>query len=139
MFAPPENAFGFHTLADFATGETGEIHIFHCSLYIEHCTFVPMTSLTKEQVLHIAKLARLTLTSEEVTNMTSELSSILGYVEVLSEVDTADVEPTAQVTGLKNALREDTVHASEAKPDDLLAASPLTIVEHQIQAPHAHG
>ncbi len=98
-----------------------------------------MTSLTKEQVLHIAKLARLTLTSDEVTNMTKELSSILGYVEVLNEVNTSNVEPTAQVTGLKNALREDTVHASEATPDSLLAASPLPIVEHQIQAPHAHG
>lgn len=98
-----------------------------------------MTTLTKEQVLHIAKLARLTLTPEEVESMTKELSSILNYIDVLSEVDTSNVEPTAQVTGLTNALRKDEVHTSEAKPDDLLASSPLPIVEHQIQAPHAHG
>ena len=99
----------------------------------------PMTTLTKEQVLHIAKLARLTLKSEEVDTMTKELSSILNYIEVLSEVDTNDIEPTAQVTGLTNALRDDVVRPSEAVPDDLLGNSPLPITEHQIQAPHAHG
>ncbi|MSR68144.1 Asp-tRNA(Asn)/Glu-tRNA(Gln) amidotransferase subunit GatC [Candidatus Peribacteria bacterium] len=98
-----------------------------------------MTSLTKEQVLHIAKLARLTLTPSEVDKMTKELSSILNYIEILNEVDTTNIEPTAQVTGLTNALREDTVMPSDAKPDDLLACSPLPITEHQIQAPHAHG
>lgn len=98
-----------------------------------------MPSLTKQQVLHIAKLARLTLTPAEVDKMTKELSSILDYVAVLGEVNTENVEPTAQVTGLTNALREDDVHASEAEPDTLLACSPLPIVEHQIQAPHAHG
>lgn len=98
-----------------------------------------MTTLTKEQVLHIAKLARLTLTSGEVDTMTKELSSILNYIEVLNEVDTDDTKPTAQVTGLTNALREDSVRPSEALPDDLLACSPLPITEHQIQAPHAHG
>ncbi len=98
-----------------------------------------MTTLTKDQVLHIAKLARLTLTPEEVDKMTKELSSILNYIEILNEVDTTSVEPTAQVTGITNALREDAVKPSEAKPDDLLGASPLPITEHQIQAPHAHG
>ncbi len=112
---------------------------FHCTFYIVHSTFVPMPSLTKEQVLHIAKLARLTLTPAEVDNMTKELSSILDYVAVLGEVNTDNVEPTAQVTGLTNALREDDVHPSDANPDAMLSTSPLPIVEHQIQAPHAHG
>ncbi|MBP7114391.1 MAG: Asp-tRNA(Asn)/Glu-tRNA(Gln) amidotransferase subunit GatC [Candidatus Peribacteraceae bacterium] len=98
-----------------------------------------MSALTRDQVLHIATLARLTLTSEEIDKMTKELSSILTYIEVLNEVDTAHTEPTAQVTGLTNALRDDTVISSEAKPDDLLATSPLPITDHQITAPHAHG
>ena len=98
-----------------------------------------MSALTKDQVLHIAKLARLTLTSDEVNKMTKELSSILTYVDMLSEVPTEGVEPTAQVTGLVNSLRDDVVIPSEAKPDDLLGCSPLPITEHQIQAPHAHG
>ena len=98
-----------------------------------------MTSLTPLQVAHIAKLARLTLTSEEEKKMSKELSSILKYVDVLSEVNTDGIEPTAQVTGLENALREDIVKPSGALPDALLACSPLPIIEHQIQAPHAHG
>ena len=98
-----------------------------------------MTSLTSAQVLHIAKLARLTLTSGEVDKMTKELSSILDYIAMLNEVETSNVEPTAQVTGLTNAWREDIVRPSEALRGNLLASSPLPIVEHQIQAPSAHG
>lgn len=98
-----------------------------------------MTALTRDQVLHIAKLARLELTPEEVDKMTKELSSILGYIEMLNEVDTAAVEPTAQVTGITNALRDDIVVPSQAKPDELLETSALPKSEHQIQVPHAHG
>jgi aspartyl-tRNA(Asn)/glutamyl-tRNA(Gln) amidotransferase subunit C len=98
-----------------------------------------MPALTQAQVQHIAKLARLTLTPAEAEKMTKELSSILQYVEQLKEVNTDSVIPTAQVTGLTNTLREDQVKPSEAKPDDLLGCSPMPIVEHQIQVPHAHG
>ncbi len=98
-----------------------------------------MSSLTTDQVLHIAKLARLTLTPEEVQKMTKELSSILKYIDMLGEVKTEGVEPIAQITGIENALREDIVIPSEALPDALLACSPLPLTEHQIQAPHAHG
>ena len=98
-----------------------------------------MSSLTKAQVEHIAKLARLSLTPAEAEKMAKELSSILQYIEMLGEVPTDDVEPTAQVTGLSTVLREDTVIRSEAHPDALLECSPLPIAEHQIQAPHAHG
>lgn len=98
-----------------------------------------MTSLTPAQVAHIAKLARLELTPEEEKKMPKELSSILGYVDMLSELNTDNVEATAQVTGLKNAFREDDVVSNGALPDALLACSPLPITEHQIEAPHAHG
>ncbi len=98
-----------------------------------------MTTLSPEQVAHIAKLARLTLTQDEIDKMTKELSSILDYVTMLSEVNTDNVEPTAQVTGLQNSLREDIVRPSEATGDLLLGCSPLPIIEHQIHVPHAHG
>lgn len=98
-----------------------------------------MTALTPAQVAHIAKLARITLSTEDIEKMARELSSILQYVDLLGEVDTKNVAPTAQVAGLENALREDIVRPSEASPDSLLACSPLPIVEHQIQVPHAHG
>ncbi len=98
-----------------------------------------MSTLSKAQVEHIAKLARLTLTPAEAEKMSKELSSILQYVEMLKEVPTDDVPPTAQVTGLTNTLRDDKVKPSEAAADALLGCSPLPIVEHQIQVPHAHG
>ena len=97
------------------------------------------TQLTKAQVEHIAKLARLRLTPEQIEKMTKELTSILQYVDMLGEVDTKNVAPTAQVTGLTNSLRDDEVRVSEALPDDLLGCSPLPIEEHQISSPHAHG
>lgn len=98
-----------------------------------------MTSLTSAQVAHIAKLARLRLKPAEQEKMAKELSSILQYIDILSEVKTDTVEPTAQVTGLTNVFRPDTVIPSIAPPDALLACSPLPITDHQIEAPHAHG
>ncbi len=98
-----------------------------------------MSVLTHDQVLHIAKLARLTLKPEEIDTMTKELSSILTYIELLNEVDTSSVDPTAQVTGLTNTLRDDIIVPSEASPDALLGCSALPITDHQISAPHAHG
>ncbi len=63
--------------------------------------------LTKPQVQHISELAKLNLSDEEVEKFRRQLSSILEYVELLNEVDTSKVEPTAQTTGLKNVYRED--------------------------------
>lgn len=99
-----------------------------------------MTQLTAEQVRHIAKLARLNLTDEQVEKHATELTSILKYIDMLQEVDTNGVEPTAQVTGQNNSLRPDVIYpAPIAEPDALLATSPLPIVDHQIQTPSAHG
>ncbi len=64
-------------------------------------------ALTEAEVRHIARLARLELTADELTRMTAELDRIVGYVEQLGEVDTDGVEPVAQVTGLVNVERDD--------------------------------
>lgn len=69
--------------------------------------------LTKQDVEHIASLARLELTEEEKEKFTKELSSILDYFEQLKEVDTEKVEPTYQVTGLENVMRKDKVEGCE--------------------------
>lgn len=66
-----------------------------------------MTKITRDDVLKLAKLSRLTLTDEEVTQFTGEIDAILGYVEKLQSVDVDNVEPTYQVTGLKNVMRAD--------------------------------
>jgi aspartyl-tRNA(Asn)/glutamyl-tRNA(Gln) amidotransferase subunit C len=65
--------------------------------------------LTKQEIEHVAKLARLELTEEEIAKYGEQLSGVLSYIDQLSEVDTSGIEPTAQVTGLQNAWREDTV------------------------------
>ena len=97
-----------------------------------------MTQLSTDQVRHIAKLARLELSDAEVEKFSRELTSILTYVEQLQNVDTKNVEPTAQVTGQKNSLRDDVVADPLASPDALLATSPLPIEEHQIETLSAH-
>jgi aspartyl-tRNA(Asn)/glutamyl-tRNA(Gln) amidotransferase subunit C len=63
--------------------------------------------IDRDQVLHVARLARLELTDEEVERMATELSSILDHVERISELDLDGVEPTAHVVALENVLRAD--------------------------------
>jgi len=63
--------------------------------------------LTQADVLKVARLARLELEPEEVARMAAELSAIVGYVQKLSELDTKDVAPTAQVHVDRTALRDD--------------------------------
>jgi aspartyl-tRNA(Asn)/glutamyl-tRNA(Gln) amidotransferase subunit C len=63
--------------------------------------------IDREQVLHIARLARLRLTEDEVERMSKELSGILGHVETLGELDLEDVDPTTHVIALENVTRRD--------------------------------
>jgi aspartyl-tRNA(Asn)/glutamyl-tRNA(Gln) amidotransferase subunit C len=88
--------------------------------------------LTGEQVKHIAKLARLGITAEESEKYAGQLSDILDYVELLKEIDTSSVEPTSQVTGLKNVTREDKKERFCEK-SELLACSELPIEREQIR------
>jgi aspartyl-tRNA(Asn)/glutamyl-tRNA(Gln) amidotransferase subunit C len=64
-------------------------------------------SIDREQVLHVAKLARLELTEEEVGRMATELSSVLGHIETISELELDDVPATTHVVEVENALRPD--------------------------------
>lgn len=68
--------------------------------------------IEREQVEHVARLARLGITEAEVEVFSRQISAILGAMDVLNELDTAGVEPTAQVTGLENVMRDDTVRPS---------------------------
>jgi aspartyl-tRNA(Asn)/glutamyl-tRNA(Gln) amidotransferase subunit C len=63
--------------------------------------------IDRDQVLHVARLARLRLSEDEVTRMASELSTILGHIEKIEELDLDDVEPTSHVVEVENVLRED--------------------------------
>ena len=68
--------------------------------------------ISKEQVEHVAHLARLTLTELELEKMTGQLDNILSYVEKLNELDTGSIHPTSHVFSLCNAFRNDTVKES---------------------------
>jgi aspartyl-tRNA(Asn)/glutamyl-tRNA(Gln) amidotransferase subunit C len=63
--------------------------------------------IDREQVLHVARLARLELSDDEVERMSGELSTILDHVERMNELDLEGVEPTAHVVALENVLRSD--------------------------------
>ena len=79
-----------------------------------------MADLSRDDVLKLARLARLTITDEEVEKYRQELSEILKYVEQLQNADVEGLEPTTQVTGLKNVMREDEVADYGVTPDDLV-------------------
>src|SRR5208337_4053558 len=66
-------------------------------------------ALTREEVLHVAELARLSLSPEEIELFTGQLNDILEYVEKLQELDTSGVAPLAHVIPLGNVFREDQV------------------------------
>jgi aspartyl-tRNA(Asn)/glutamyl-tRNA(Gln) amidotransferase subunit C len=69
-----------------------------------------MAEIDRPTVEHVARLARLGLTDEEIDRMQSQLSRILDAIEVLGTVDTSRIDPTAQVIELENVMREDVVH-----------------------------
>lgn len=88
--------------------------------------------ITQDQIIHIAKLARLGLKDGDSQKFSKQLSAIMAYVEKLNEVDVEGVESTSQVTGLQNVLREDTVERFSNR-EDLLACTELPVKNDQIQ------
>src|ERR687893_3149957 len=79
--------------------------------------------IDREQVLHVARLARLELTEDEVARMSQELSDVLGNIEKIGELDLDGVPPTTHVVEVYNALRPDVVEPSLPR-DVALAAAP---------------
>jgi aspartyl-tRNA(Asn)/glutamyl-tRNA(Gln) amidotransferase subunit C len=79
--------------------------------------------IDREQVLHVARLARLELSEEEVERMAGELSKILGHIERISELDLEGVAPTSHVVEVGSALRPDEPRPSLPR-DVALAAAP---------------
>ena len=79
--------------------------------------------IDREQVLQVARLARLKLSDEEVDRMAGELSGILEHVEHISELDLEGVEPTSHVIALENVLRPDEPRPSWSR-DEVLQSAP---------------
>jgi aspartyl-tRNA(Asn)/glutamyl-tRNA(Gln) amidotransferase subunit C len=78
--------------------------------------------ISKEEIEHIAVLARLSLSEEEKELFGSQLSSILDYMEKLNELDTKGIEPTSHVLSLSNVMRNDIPMPSIPKEDALMNA-----------------
>jgi aspartyl-tRNA(Asn)/glutamyl-tRNA(Gln) amidotransferase subunit C len=85
-----------------------------------------MTKLSREDILKLARLARLDVSEEEISLYQKELSSILQYVEQIQDTDVFGLKPTTQVTGLTNVMRDDEVRDYGVSPDDLLRLAPKT-------------
>ncbi len=79
--------------------------------------------LSREEVLHIALLARLGLTEAEVDRLSEQLSNILENFEILQQVDTGNITPTTQSIALQNVVSEDEV-APSLPPSQVLANAP---------------
>ncbi len=79
--------------------------------------------LDREQVLHVARLARLELTDEEVERMAAELSHVLGHIEKIRELDLEGVTPTSHVVDVVNAIRADEPEPSLPR-EVIIAAAP---------------
>lgn len=82
------------------------------------------TSVTRDDVLHLAQLSSLQLSDDEVTALQADITNILEHVAQLGELDTIGTEPTYQVTDLENVMRDDVVIESEADREVLLALAP---------------
>jgi aspartyl-tRNA(Asn)/glutamyl-tRNA(Gln) amidotransferase subunit C len=89
-----------------------------------------MSKLSRDDVLKLANLSRLSLSNDEIERFRDELSSILQYVQKLDSVDVSGLEPTYQVTGLKNIMREDKLVDYGYDTEDLLKNAPAVKDNH---------
>ena len=90
-----------------------------------------MATLSRRDVEHVAHLARLGLTEQEVTELEGQLNHILEQFAVLGELDTEAIEPTARVIELENVLRDDVARPGLSR-EEALANAPERGVEHFI-------
>jgi aspartyl-tRNA(Asn)/glutamyl-tRNA(Gln) amidotransferase subunit C len=89
--------------------------------------------ITAADVQHVARLARLTLSEDEVARMAEQLSTVLGHVQQLSELDLHDVEPTAHALDVVNAVRADA--ARTPWPRDVALAGAPTVQDGLFRVP----
>jgi len=99
--------------------------LLQCASYME---------ITPAQIDTLAKLAKLQLSSEERLSLQKDLRAILGFVDQLNELDTTDVPPTSQVTGLQNVVRPDEVNY-DFDPKEMQATMPSVDEEGNLRVP----
>ncbi|MBI2865245.1 MAG: Asp-tRNA(Asn)/Glu-tRNA(Gln) amidotransferase subunit GatC [Chloroflexi bacterium] len=79
--------------------------------------------LSREEVLHVAQLARLGLAEEDLQRLQTQLSDIIAYFQILETLDTSAIPPTAQAIGQQNVMRSDVAKPS-FPPEEVLANAP---------------
>jgi aspartyl-tRNA(Asn)/glutamyl-tRNA(Gln) amidotransferase subunit C len=95
--------------------------------------------IDREQVLHVARLARLELSEDEVARMSKELSDVLGHIEKIGELDLMDVPPTTHVVEVSNALRPDEPEPSLPREVALASAPAVADGGFLVPSPQAGG
>ncbi len=90
--------------------------------------------ITQDELRHLAKLAKLELSDDELVKLTPQLDDILEFVSQLEEVNTKGVAETHQTTGLQNVYREDAINPCEIEKE-LIECSPHKIRENSIVVP----
>ena len=91
-------------------------------------------AITREDVLHLAKLSNISLSEEQIEPLKKDLDNIVGYISQLDELDTEGVEPTYQCFDLQNVWREDVIEDFEANREDLLNLT-VESEDYQIKVP----
>lgn len=93
-----------------------------------------MTTITRDDIQKLAGLSNLHLSDDEILSLQGDLKAVLQYVEQLNQLNTEDVQPAYQVTGLQNIVRDDTVAEGNVNRETLLALAPDT-KDNQIKVP----
>lgn len=90
--------------------------------------------ITREEIIHLAKLSNFSVSDDEIDGLTSGLDGIIGYISQLDELDTEGVEPTYQVFEMENVWRKDEIRPQEADREALLALTKEQ-EDHQVKVP----
>lgn len=90
-------------------------------------------SVSLDEVRHLAALSEINLDDNELTSLTTDIDNIVGYINQLDELDTDNVEPTFQLTGLQNVWRDDVIEPQLPR-EKLLALAPAA-EDNQVKVP----
>ena len=82
-----------------------------------------MSDISREEIIHIAKLAMLNLSEQEIDNYTKDMQEILGYAEMINNLDTSNIDETIGATEQKNVFRKDEVIEPQSR-EELLQNAP---------------
>lgn len=93
-----------------------------------------MSTVTSDDVRNLAQLSNIQLSDEEAESLKVDIENILGYIDMLGEVDTGGVEPTYQVNDLRNVFREDIINQGSVTRESLISLAPESL-DSQVKVP----